>query len=391
MTSSISSDLQAQSADKALAFIARLGRDLCTWSDPVPCLRAALPAIALVAGVEDIALALPEEGIHAAPAAGGRTVDFPITLTGHQVGTLAVRPPPGRKLTGVQRDIVRTVADLAALALANAGLVARLVEQESVRRELELAAEIQRDLLPRCQPGTAPIFGVNRPARTVSGDFFDFFTLRDGTIPFALGDVSGKGMNAALLMVKTASLFRCLGKTAGDPVTLLRAINREIYETMSRGMFVTMVAGLYDPSTGIVRFANAGHEPPMFRRRDRSYETFPATTPPLGILPEIDFVQNVVNLNNGEFYIFSDGLTEFIYDGDEMLGADGLVHMVEALAELPLTDRVLGVLDELDKAGWEARDDLTMLVIDDAWMPPALETAAVAADGPTRDTGGADA
>jgi sigma-B regulation protein RsbU (phosphoserine phosphatase) len=305
---------------------------------------------------------------------------------------LTVRTRKGRKLTGVQSDIVRTVADLAALAVANAGLVDRLVEQESVRRELELAAEIQRDLLPRCEPGEAPIFGVNRPARTVSGDFFDFFSLRDGTIPFALGDVSGKGMNAALLMVKTASLFRSLGKTAGDPVTLLRAINREIHETQSRGMFVTMVAGLYDPSTGVVRFANAGHEPPMFRRRDRSYETFPATTPPLGILPEIDFVQNVVNLNNGEFVVFSDGLTEFIYDGDEMLGADGLVHMMEAFAELPLTERVLGVLDELDGAGWEARDDLTMLVIDDAWMPPALEEAAVpASDVPVSGPGGAGA
>jgi sigma-B regulation protein RsbU (phosphoserine phosphatase) len=381
------SDLQEQSADKALAFIARLGRDLCTWADPEPCLRAALPAIALVAGVEEIGLTLHADEGAAQP--DGAAFDFPVILTGHQVGTLTVRTRTGRKLTGVQSDIVRTVADLAALAVANAGLVDRLVEQEGVRRELEMAAEIQRDLLPRCEPGAAPIFGVNRPARTVSGDFFDFYTMRDGTIPFALGDVSGKGMNAALLMAKTASLFRCLGKTAGDPVTLLRAINREIHETQSRGMFVTMVAGIYDPATGVVRFANAGHEPPMFRRRDRSYETFPATTPPLGILPEIDFVQNVVNLNNGEFFVFSDGLTEFIYDGDEMLGADGLVHMLEAFADLPLTERVLGVLDELDGAGWEARDDLTMLVIDDAWMPPAPEVAVV--DTHAIDPGGGSA
>ncbi len=98
------------------------------------------------------------------------------------------------------------------------------------------------------QDDDLPICGINRPIREVSGDFYDYFELPDGTIAFALGDVSGKGMNAALLMAKTASLFRCLGKTIRDPARLLSILNREICETTSRGMFVTMVAGLYEPS-----------------------------------------------------------------------------------------------------------------------------------------------
>ena len=105
-----------------------------------------------------------------------------------------------------------------------------------------------------------------RPIQEVSGDFYDHFELPDGTIAFAIGDVSGKGLNASLLMAQTASLFRCLGKTMRDPARLMSILNREICETVSRGMFVTMVAGLYDPATGQLRFANAGHLPPLVRR-----------------------------------------------------------------------------------------------------------------------------
>src|SRR6185295_16982140 len=132
--------------------------------------------------------------------------------------------------------------------ISNARLADQLVEQERIKRELELASEIQRSLLPQADE-TLPIFGINRPIREVSGDFYDFFELPDGTVAFCLGDVSGKGMNAALLMAKTASLFRCLGKTIRDPARLLTILNREVQETASRGMFVTMIAGLYEPST----------------------------------------------------------------------------------------------------------------------------------------------
>src|SRR5206468_2982583 len=104
---------------------------------------------------------------------------------------------------------------------------------------------IQRSLLPT-EDETLPIAGINRPIHEVSGDFYDFFQLPDSSIAFCLGDVSGKGMNAALLMAKTASLFRCLGKTVHDPARLITILNREICSTTSFGMFVTMVVGVYE-------------------------------------------------------------------------------------------------------------------------------------------------
>ena len=291
----------------------------------------------------------------------------PLAADGRPFGAIQVVNKRPRGPFG-QRDcyLLQTMANSAALAVANARMAEELVRQEVTQRELDLAAEIQRSLLPNAESNRLPVHGLNRPIRQVSGDFFDFFALPDGRIPFALGDVSGKGINAALLMAKAASLFRCLGKRSDDPATIMAIINREIHETSSRGMFVTMVAGTYDPSSGLVRFANAGHEPPLLRNRDRSYRTFPAEAPPLGIVPEMEYWTQEVNLNGGEFYVFSDGLMEYHYHDDEELGVQGLIQLIEGLSELPLGERLDALLSELDNEGWEVRDDLTVLAIDDS-------------------------
>ncbi|MCH8001563.1 MAG: SpoIIE family protein phosphatase, partial [Proteobacteria bacterium] len=291
----------------------------------------------------------------------------PLAADGRPFGAIQVVNKRPRGPFG-QRDcyLLQTMANSAALAVANARMAEELVRQEVTQRELDLAAEIQRSLLPNAESNKLPVHGLNRPIRQVSGDFFDFFALPDRRIPFALGDVSGKGINAALLMAKAASLFRCLGKRSDDPATIMAIINREIHETSSRGMFVTMVAGTYDPSSGLVRFANAGHEPPLLRNRDRSYRTFPAEAPPLGIVPEMEYWTQEVNLNGGEFYVFSDGLMEYHYHDDEELGVQGLIQLLEGLSELPLGERLGALLSELDNEGWEVRDDLTVLAIDDS-------------------------
>lgn len=261
------------------------------------------------------------------------------------------------------------VTGLMQLAMANAALRKRLAEQLRAGDSLEMAADLQQSLQPQCAPGALPIWGVNLPARKLSGDFFDFYPLDGERIAFALGDVSGKGMNAALLMAKTIGLFRCLGKRIDSPARLLEAINAELCETATRGMFVTMVAGHYCSSDGRVCLANAGHQPPLLRRRDRSYESFPATAAPLGILAADPATDEQIDLDNGELYVFSDGLTEYRYVSGERLGVEGLVQLIEALAEAPLARRLELLLATLDQdGGWEARDDLTVLAIDDAWV-----------------------
>ena len=196
----------------------------------------------------------------------------PMSVKDQRIGAIELVNKLGGDGLFAEADLylLQSLSASAALAVLNARMAEALVEQERVRRELELAAEIQRSLLPSPRPGSYPVHGVNVPARTVSGDFYDFFPSGDGRICFNLGDVSGKGMNAALLMAKTASLYRCLGKSEHSPGRLLGRLNEEICETATRGMFVTMVGGIYDPATGLVRLANAGHEPPpSLCRRDR--------------------------------------------------------------------------------------------------------------------------
>jgi len=270
-----------------------------------------------------------------------------------------------------ERDIhpLQVLTSSAALSIANARMAASLVEHERVRRELELAAEIQRNLLPARKPQPFPVYGVNIPARTVSGDFFDILPLPDGPIAFCLGDVSGKGMNAAMLMAKTASLYRCLAKSVDSPGELLRRLNDEICETSTRGMFVTMMAALYDPESGTVRVANAGHEPPVFHRPDGSFRSFEAEAPPLGILAGTEFPEVAIPLEGGSLYVFSDGLTEATKTTGEQLGSEGLERIIEKFAGEPVDTRIDAIISDVGEL--ELRDDLTLLVLADLGPGPA--------------------
>jgi len=261
--------------------------------------------------------------------------------------------------------VLEVLCSSAALAVLNARMAEELVEQEAVRRELELAAEIQRNLLPPEPKGDSVIRGINIPARTVSGDFYDFFTLPDGRVTFCVGDVSGKGINAALLMAKTASLFRCLGKTVNSPGKLLGLVNAEICETSTRGMFVTMAAGVFNPTTETVCIANAGHEPPLFMSRDGTTERFEAEAPPIGIsplvVPEEGYPEVSFSMTDGALYIFTDGVTEGALEDGSMLELEGVLEILNDTAGNSLAQRLQAVIDKINWGDGYLHDDLTIL------------------------------
>jgi sigma-B regulation protein RsbU (phosphoserine phosphatase) len=271
--------------------------------------------------------------------------------------------------------LLETLARAAALAINNFRLTHKIVQQERDRHELDLAAEIQRDLLPQPSTRDFPIHGINIPARSVSGDFFDILTLPDGRIWFNVADVSGKGMNAALLMAKTSSLFRCLAKSAEHPGQLLNAINNELCETNSHGMFVTMVGGLFDPTIGVVRLANAGHEPPLlFDARTERFTSVPADAPPLGIAQDIagqdGFPVRELYLAGGTLYVFTDGLTEATTFGGGMLGIDGVRALIRDHADQSPDLRLKSIAGAVKLPGQSLRDDLTLLVVEDMAIAP---------------------
>lgn len=233
-----------------------------------------------------------------------------------------------------------------------------------LQKDLELAREIQRSLLPKDDPQTRAITGINVPAREVSGDFFDYFTLADGRIYFNLADVSGKGMNAALLMAKTSGLFHCLGKALHDPGKLLAYINGEICETAVRGMFVTMTAGLYDPRSGRVRLVNAGHLPALYRSRRGQYSEFPAQAPPLGIVSDTRFPESELILDGGSLYLFSDGLTEAVQADRNRLEMAGLIQLITRHAGLNPQARLASLVNDARQATPVLHDDITLLLIE---------------------------
>ena len=293
------------------------------------------------------------------------------SMTVHDTSIGAIELVNKRSEGGLFSDtdllMLQTLTSAAGLAIHNAHIAEDLVEQERVSRELELATEMQRSLLPLSRPATFPVCGINLPAYEMSGDFYDFFELDGGRIYFGLGDVSGKGMDAALLMSKTASLFRCLGKTIHEPDVLLATINRELCETAIHGMFVTMVCGILNPATGEVHMANAGHEPPLVHNRDGSFTPIPASSPPLGILQldaGNDGISNLtIKLDGGALYVFTDGVTEGILEDGSRLGVEGFQDIIRERADLPLQDRLDAVVSVLNDTGRKRHDDITLLAV----------------------------
>ena len=167
-------------------------------------------------------------------------------------------------------------------------------------------------------------------------------------------------------MAKTASLFRCLGKTIHKPGHLLGAINQEICETSSRGMFITMIVGILDPLKGTLTIANAGHEPPLLRTREGEYLSFPALAPPVGIETDVSpngiFPEANISLENGTLYIFTDGVTEGIV-GAKPLGIDGFKDMLDSITDRSPTDRLNYLVDIFHKSEMPLHDDLTLMLI----------------------------
>ncbi|MDH5736164.1 MAG: PP2C family protein-serine/threonine phosphatase, partial [Gammaproteobacteria bacterium] len=258
-------------------------------------------------------------------------------------------------------------ANAAAMAIYNARLVEELLEQERIKRDLELARIIQTALLPD-NIENQMIFGINIPARELSGDFYDYFQIADGRIIFNLGDVAGKGANAALLMAKTTSLFRCLGKNITSPAELLSIINNEIYANITHGLFVTMIAGIYDPEEKRITLANAGHQPPIHVSEKQNITILETSSPPLGVVANTRFEEYNISLNNGSFYAFTDGLTEFEQQPGQPSGEDGVKQAIIHFSSTPAADRLKKIISQITNRNLDSpghlMDDITMLLID---------------------------
>ena len=286
--------------------------------------------------------------------------------------------PDARSTDGLIADSAVALAEMNLDVIeANEQLQKALYERDALARRLEdevhKAQRIQRRLMPHDTPGIRhetekqpidAIRGINVSARELSGDFFDYFPLRDGRLMFNLADVSGKGVDAALMMTKTSSLFRCLGKMGPELGKLLAIVNNELIETSVDGMFVTMVAGVYDPASHDVEIINAGHPPALLFHQGGKVTEIPAVAPPLGVVDQRSYDSANYNLRGSSLYLFSDGFLEARGERREMLGYKGVTKLIRSISSTPKVQRLALAVMSLGRKSGKPTDDVTMLLVE---------------------------
>ena len=290
----------------------------------------------------------------------------PLIVSGECIGVIhCLNKKTGNKLFEENdRKLLETLSGPAALAIRNAKMAKDLVEKNRMQKEIEIVGEIQKTLLSQNKKENFPIAGINIPAKVVSGDFYNFAEISDGVFGFGVADVSGKGIKSSLLMSKASSLYRCLSKTNFSAAELLNILNSEICETTSRGMFVTMLIGIYDSNKKELTLANAGHEPPLIYSKDGTFTNFEEAGPPLGIAPKFKFKETKINFSNSSMYIFTDGITEIKDVEGKMLESQGLQNYIKKYQEVPNNERLNKIIEDIIKSGRIQKDDLTIVVVD---------------------------
>jgi serine phosphatase RsbU (regulator of sigma subunit)/pSer/pThr/pTyr-binding forkhead associated (FHA) protein len=237
---------------------------------------------------------------------------------GQRLGVLQLdRFRSGKSFSADDLQLLTTVGLQVAVALENASLHAELIREERLRQELALAREIQQGFLPTEFPASAKVgyelFARVSPAREVSGDFYDFLQLDDGRLVFIVGDVSGKGMPAALFMVAVRTLCRHLGASGDSPSTTLARLNKALSADNPSSMFVTLLYGIYDPKNGEAILSSAGHPPPILRP-DEGQATLVELKrcPLLGVdMGKMEWAETRVPLASGEMLaLYTDGFIE---------------------------------------------------------------------------------
>jgi len=264
----------------------------------------------------------------------------------------------------VDRKLLETLSTPAAFAIRNAKMAKELIDKNRMQKEIEIVGEIQKTLLSQNKKDFFPIAGINIPAKVVSGDFYNFSDLGDGRYGFGVADVSGKGIKSSLLMSKASSLYRCLSKTMFSASELLILLNNEICETAARGMFVTMLIGIYDSNKKELLLSNAGHEPPLIYSKDGNFTNYTEAGPPLGIMPKVKYTETIISFSESSMYIFTDGITEIKDPNGEMLGSEGFQEYIKKYHSLPNNERLKTIIDDIIKSGKIQKDDLTIVVVD---------------------------
>ncbi len=320
--------------------------------------------------VEIDKLTLDSPAVQALREAGVK-IAVPLLSQGELIGLLNLGPRLSEQ--EYSTDDRRLLSNLATQA-APAVRVAQLARQqqseaqarERIEQELRVASVIQQTLLPQSVPEIEDweMRAFYKPAREVGGDFYDFLELAGGKLGVVVGDVTDKGVPAALVMATTRGILRAASERSESPGAVLRKVNDMLYPDIPAKMFVTCLYAIVDTTTGKIHYANAGHDLP-YRRTETGIDELRATGMPLGLMPGMEYEEREVTLAPGEsVLLYSDGLVEAHNETREMYGfprLKGLVATHEGGASL--IDALLSDLTKFTGPDLEQEDDVTLVTI----------------------------
>jgi putative ABC transport system permease protein len=312
-------------------------------------------------------------------AAAGIQLAVPLRTRSEILGVLLLGGRAQRTgFSAHEKQVLRACADQFALMIENARLTDRVVEQETLRRDIALASDVQRRLLPEAPPRSAfaDFAAISLPARRIGGDYYDFVELRDREIGIALADVSGKGVAAALIMSVVQASLRIISSEGGiAPPRLLARMNEFVYRSTPASKYATFFYAQLDEQCRRLRYVNAGHNPPYLLRAE--HRSTVGSAPPeieelsaggtvVGMFPEMEYEEATVELCPGDvLLIFTDGVPEAHNPENEEFGEDRLQHLLRQTAHLPAEEIRARISAEMKN--WirdaEQYDDLTFIVM----------------------------
>jgi phosphoserine phosphatase RsbU/P len=305
------------------------------------------------------------------PAGARNLLLVPIQVHGSLVAALGLVNKGNGDFTSPDMKLARAIVEHAGAQIENLMLYQEHLEQTRLQTEMQLAQSVQLNLLPQLPPGILglDLWAASRPASRVGGDFYDFIMRPDQSLTFTVGDVSGKGMPAALLMAMTRTVIRNKAKSvpAPTPEMVMGLSNEELYHDFTEvSMFATVFVGQYEPDSRELLYANAGHSPVVYCPAGGGARLLRADGTAMGILPKSLSADQRLLIEPGDVLVVgTDGLSEAHNANDEMFGYDRLLEVVESLAVRPAQAIADGLYQTVNNfsAGQPQDDDQTLVVL----------------------------
>jgi sigma-B regulation protein RsbU (phosphoserine phosphatase) len=308
----------------------------------------------------------------------GTSILVRISSHDEMIGILSLANPERGGFSAQDTETLQNIAAQLALVIENSRLLDRVVQHKRVEQELALAARVQRNLLPSEPPVAAGLEAAAfcRPAREVGGDYYDFVVLEDGTFAFAIGDVAGKGISAAMLMAAVQASLRSqlieYDATRRAPARMLAFMNRLLSQNSAPEQFVTFFAGFVSADRRRFIYVNAGHNAPLLFHRNNGKASIERPIaldcggPVLGVLPDFPYEEGSLELRHDDLLVaYTDGLSEALNSAGDEFTEEQIIHVVASNSQWKAPAVTDSLQDAVRRwsAGTPQHDDITCVVL----------------------------